>query len=103
MPGSSHCQALKAANINFGSAEAGQAWEMSDAEQRHQAAELCEKVRRTLKEQSDGWRQRSIFERQWVIRDFKKTAGMSAGEWLDALDSLGKALQGHGKIVKPPL
>jgi hypothetical protein len=72
-------------------------------EQRQQAAELCEKVHRTLKEQSDGWRHRSIFERQWVIRDFKKTSGMSAEEWLDVLDRLGKALQGDGDIIKPPL
>ena len=99
----SSLQALKAANINYGAGEAGQTWTMSGAGQRQQAADLCEKVRRTLKEQSDGWRQRSIFERQWVIRDFKKTTSMSAEEWLDILDRLTKALKGNGDFIIPPL
>ena len=29
-------------------------------------------------EQYSGWLQRSLFERQWVLRDFKKTVGMAA-------------------------
>jgi NAD(P)-dependent dehydrogenase (short-subunit alcohol dehydrogenase family) len=29
-------------------------------------------------EQYNGWLQRSIFERQWVLRDFKKTVGIAA-------------------------
>ena len=29
-------------------------------------------------EQYDGWLQKNIFERQWVLRDFKKTVGLSA-------------------------
>lgn len=99
----SSIQALKAADINFGSSETGQGWSGSPTPHREQAAEACEKVRRTLKEQSDGWKHRNVFERQWVIRDFKKTTGMSAEEWLDALDSLMRALQGQGDIVKPPL
>jgi NAD(P)-dependent dehydrogenase (short-subunit alcohol dehydrogenase family) len=37
--------------------------------------QLLDKIHRTLQEQSDGWKQRSLFERQWVIRDFKKSTG----------------------------
>ena len=99
----SSIQALKAADINFGSVETGQTWPMSGTGQRQQAVDLCEKVRLTLKEQSEGWRQRSIFERQWVIRDFKKTSGMSAEEWLDTLAGLKTGLQGKGDISLPPL
>jgi NAD(P)-dependent dehydrogenase (short-subunit alcohol dehydrogenase family) len=99
----SSIQALKAADINFGSAETGQTWEETATGQRQQAAVACEKVRRTLKEQSDGWKQRSIFERQWVIHDFKKTTSMSAEEWLDTLDRLERGLQGDGEMIKPPL
>jgi hypothetical protein len=99
----SSIQALKAADINFGSVETGQTWPMSGVGQRQQAVDLCEKVRLTLKEQSEGWRQRSIFERQWVIRDFKKTSGMSAEEWLDTLAGLKTSLQGKGDISLPPL
>lgn len=32
----------------------------------------------TFDEQYNGWLKRSLFERQWVLRDFKKTVGMSA-------------------------
>jgi NAD(P)-dependent dehydrogenase (short-subunit alcohol dehydrogenase family) len=99
----SSIQALKAADINFGSAEGEQAWTKGNANQWKQAAALCEKVRLTLKEQSDGWKQRSIFEKQWVIHDFRKTAGMSAEEWLDALRQLETSLQGQGEINPPPL
>jgi NAD(P)-dependent dehydrogenase (short-subunit alcohol dehydrogenase family) len=43
---------------------------------------LMEKVYQTLKDQSDGWKQRSLFERQWIIRDFKKFAGQPIENWL---------------------
>ena len=49
---------------------------------------LCEAVYITLKAQSTGWKTRSLFERQWVIRDFKKTAGMPVEEWLSTLERL---------------
>ena len=32
----------------------------------------------TFNEQYSGWLQRNLFERQWVLRDFKKTVGMAA-------------------------
>ena len=99
----SSLQALKAADINFGAREAGGAAAGGNAGHRNEAAALCERVRLTLKEQSDDWKRRSIFERQWVIRDFRKTAGMSVEEWLDALARLETALQGGGEIVMPPL
>jgi NAD(P)-dependent dehydrogenase (short-subunit alcohol dehydrogenase family) len=99
----SSIQALKTADINFGSTETSQTWQEAPSVNFEQAAVMCGKVRETLKEQSDGWKHRSIFERQWVIRDFKKTSGMSADEWLDALDSLGKALYSHSQFNRPPL
>lgn len=34
----------------------------------------------TYAEQSKGWRERNIFQRQWVFRDFKKCTGMSVDE-----------------------
>jgi NAD(P)-dependent dehydrogenase (short-subunit alcohol dehydrogenase family) len=99
----SSIQALKAADINFGASEtAGEAWKM-DNSQRKQAQVLCAKVLKTLQEQSEGWKHRSIFERQWVIRDFRKTAGMSAEEWLDALQRLQTSLEVEGPLALPPL
>ena len=99
----SSLQALKAADINYGTVEIEKGSYQVNIDQRKQAAALCEQVWITLKEQSDDWKQRSIFERQWVIRDFRKTAGMSVEEWLESLRQLEASLQGEGEIVMPPL
>jgi NAD(P)-dependent dehydrogenase (short-subunit alcohol dehydrogenase family) len=99
----SSIQALKAADINFGSSESEQDGATISLEKRKQAGAASEQVRRTLQEQSDDWKRRSIFERTWVIRDFKKTAGMSAEEWLDALKGLETALQGEGEVRLPEI
>lgn len=42
--------------------------------------ELLKKIIQTFEEQYSGWKERSIFERQWVLRDFKKTVGKPAEE-----------------------
>ncbi len=41
-------------------------------------SEQIEDIVRVFDEQYDGWLTRSIFERQWVLRDFKKTVGTAA-------------------------
>ena len=98
----SSIQALKAADINFGGATVEEPAAEIDDEKRRQAQALCEAVRLTLKEQADGWKSRSLFERQWVIRDFRKTAGMPVEEWLEALRQLAENLQ-RGVVSHPPL
>jgi NAD(P)-dependent dehydrogenase (short-subunit alcohol dehydrogenase family) len=99
----SSLQALKAADIHFGSEVEKEEVPGMDTTRRQDALALCQRVYSTLKEQSDGWKQRSLFERQWVIRDFKKTAGMSVEEWLDGLERLETGLQDDGAIVRLPL
>jgi NAD(P)-dependent dehydrogenase (short-subunit alcohol dehydrogenase family) len=99
----SSTQALKAADINFGAAGREEQSAGISPEKREQAWALCERVRLTLQEQSDDWKHRSLFERQWVIRDFKKTAGMPAEEWLDTLARLEDNLQSGGNISHLPL
>ena len=74
----SSIQALKAADISFGTQETVDGPGEISHEKRKQALALCEAARATSIEQSNGWKSRSLFERQWVIRDFKKTAGMPA-------------------------
>jgi hypothetical protein len=108
----SSIQALKAADIAFGSTEIEKYSEGMDTGRRKQAREACARVRKTLQEQSDGWKHRSLFERQWVIRDFKKTAGMPVEEWLLVLTACRRAwaLKGlqrtparkTGGILQPP-
>ena len=68
--------------------------------------ELYKGVMKTYSEQSDGWKKRNLFERQWVARDFKKNTGMSIDEMLAALkameDKMNKqtSLQGAIEILK---
>jgi NAD(P)-dependent dehydrogenase (short-subunit alcohol dehydrogenase family) len=99
----SSIQALKAADISFGSVEAEKVTAEITSEKRKQARAACEAVLATLKEQSEGWKSRSLFERQWVIRDFKKTAGMPVEEWLLNLERLDENLRGDGAITSLPL
>jgi NAD(P)-dependent dehydrogenase (short-subunit alcohol dehydrogenase family) len=99
----SSLQALKALDIHYGAVETETESAQMEPDRRIQAALKCKQVRQTLQEQADGWKGRSLFERQWVLRDFKKTAGMSVGEWLASLDRLEASLQGEGEILMIPL
>lgn len=99
----SSLQALKAADISYRSIDVGDETIRVGIDQGEMAVILCGKVRNTLKEQADGWKHRSIFERQWVIRDFRKTAGMSVEEWLDALERLESDLTSGVVGIRPPL
>jgi hypothetical protein len=97
----SSIQALKAADINFGAADVEEI-PVIHPDKRRNVQAVCEAVHVTLKEQSDGWKQRSLFERQWVIRDFRKTAGMPVEEWLETLRQLREDI-GRGVVSHPPL
>jgi NAD(P)-dependent dehydrogenase (short-subunit alcohol dehydrogenase family) len=55
--------------------------------------ELYGAVLKTFMEQSEGWKKRNLFERQWVSRDFKKTTGISIDEMQAALKALGTTLK----------
>jgi len=54
---------------------------------------LYQAVLKTFLEQSEGWKKRNLFERQWVSRDFKKTTGMSIDEMQTNLKTLGNNLK----------
>ena len=43
-------------------------------------AEILGRVARTFSEQYKGWKERNVFERQWVLRDFRKCVGRPADE-----------------------
>jgi hypothetical protein len=53
---------------------------------------LCRSVHGTLAEQSAGWKDRSVFEQQWLIRTFRKKASLPVEEWLKVLARLEEAL-----------
>jgi len=64
-----------------------------------QSFELLDKVVTTYAEQSKGWKERNLFQRQWVFRDFKKQTGMSVDEMGAELTSITNSLKG-GKVPK---
>jgi NAD(P)-dependent dehydrogenase (short-subunit alcohol dehydrogenase family) len=109
----SSIQALKSAEIGDGhkAEDGGRGPSLGDASRSsalsasgsERARELCAAVRVTLKEQAEDWKHRSVFERQWVIRDFRKTAGMPVEEWLESLGRLEVCLRGEGAPYRPPL
>ena len=94
----SSLQALKAADINYGAAGLSDVTKTLAANKRKRALNHCKRVKQTLTEQSEGWRERSIFERQWMLRDFRKNAGMSVERWLDALEQLENGLTGDSPM-----
>lgn len=49
------------------------------------------KVIKTYEEQYFGWKRRNIFERQWVLRDFKKCVGKSADEVYSIMKNMEKS------------
>lgn len=86
-------QALIAAGIDLPSeGDSGQEHQLEQGKAA-KAGVVCRRVLATLREQSKGWQQRSIFERQWMLRDFKKHAGMPVEQWLEALEGLAKSLE----------
>jgi NAD(P)-dependent dehydrogenase (short-subunit alcohol dehydrogenase family) len=67
------------------------------------ALRLAERVRDTFIQQTEGWKMRSLFERQWMLRDFKKNAGMPVEAWLDQLDQLVASLNKPTSLPDIPL
>lgn len=51
-----------------------------DETKREELTETMNRIISTYREQYEGWLKRNVFERQWVLRDFKKTVGMSVND-----------------------
>jgi NAD(P)-dependent dehydrogenase (short-subunit alcohol dehydrogenase family) len=70
------------------------------------ALPLAEKACSDLEEQYKGWMEMVVFKRQWILRDFKKGAGMPVEQWLDSLRSLREAIRSKDRArvesLKPP-
>ncbi len=49
-------------------------------------ADACRKVKTTLVEQAAGWKSRSFFERQWMLRDFKQRVGIPVERCVEMLE-----------------
>lgn len=86
-------QALHAAGIDLPKVERETTKVALTGEELEQVLVLCREVRETLAEQSQAWGQRSVFERQYMLRTFKKYAGMPVEQWLEALEKLGRCAE----------
>jgi NAD(P)-dependent dehydrogenase (short-subunit alcohol dehydrogenase family) len=61
---------------------------------------LGHQVYTTLAQESASWQERSIFERQWLNRAFKKYAGMSTEQWLERLEKLESAAESEESMAR---
>jgi NAD(P)-dependent dehydrogenase (short-subunit alcohol dehydrogenase family) len=77
--------------------------EASRQQDKRGKTELSQAVLKTFVEQSEGWKKRNLFERQWVSRDFKKNTGMSIDEMQTTLKTLENNLAGaySGNFLEP--
>jgi NAD(P)-dependent dehydrogenase (short-subunit alcohol dehydrogenase family) len=97
----SSIQVLRQAGIPLTEQEAAKAKDQKPAQQATVAKpnekrgvdELYWAVAKTFAEQSEGWKKRNLFERQWVSRDFKKTTELSIDEMQTNLKALGSSLK----------
>lgn len=91
----SSIQVLREAGIPFTSEEEKLETDKTGAKAGTQGntMELYEPVLKTYLEQSEGWKKRNLFERQWVSRDFKKNTGRTVDEMQATLKALGNVLK----------
>jgi NAD(P)-dependent dehydrogenase (short-subunit alcohol dehydrogenase family) len=90
----SSIQALNAIGISVGGGEEEKK-PITRPVDNKQVTQFFQPVLKTYIEQSQGWKDRNIFQRQWIFRDFKKNTGMSVDEMLDTIKELGDKLELH--------
>ena len=80
---------------DFGGRPSAPAEDRAPADAASSRRELLDRIVDTFHAQYVGWQQRNVFERQWVLRDFKKYVGMPA-------DAVEKALHRlKGELNRP--
>jgi NAD(P)-dependent dehydrogenase (short-subunit alcohol dehydrogenase family) len=62
-----------------------------DAQQMERVQELAPRVLATLEDEARGYKQRSVFEQQWVYRTFRQRTGLPVEECLVSLERLARA------------
>lgn len=55
--------------------------------------EVLREIKITFSEQVEGWKSRPVFERQWVLRDFKKYTGAAPEYFIDRLREFDERAQ----------
>jgi NAD(P)-dependent dehydrogenase (short-subunit alcohol dehydrogenase family) len=96
----SSIQVLREADVPFGQEEIAEEQAAPQNEtavvakpaEKRSVTELYQAVLKTFMDQSEGWKKRNLFERQWVSRDFKKNTGTSIDEMQTTLKALADKL-----------
>lgn len=60
--------------------------------------EVVNRIVNTFKEQHKGWKERNVFERQWLMRDFKKTVGYTSDQMELKLVDIYEHAKDDGKV-----
>ncbi len=96
----SSIQVLLAAGLMEGE-DAGEPEALSGTDAAELGA-LVSSVIHTYNEQYQGWLSRNVFERQWVLRDFKKVVKQAADEFKYALEGTARLLSQQGAAQLRP-
>lgn len=95
----SSIQALHTAGIELPKASGQQNGQQMTAERMAQIQTASHRVYATLFQESASWQQRSIFERQWLVRAFKKHAGLSTAQLLELLQKVEQAAVARDSVA----
>jgi NAD(P)-dependent dehydrogenase (short-subunit alcohol dehydrogenase family) len=85
-------QALIDAKVFAGQTEEKAPLELDEKRQNELKAAMS-RIIKTYHEQYDGWLKRNVFERQWILRDFKKTVGMPVDDMKKKTELMSYDLQ----------
>jgi hypothetical protein len=96
-------QALVDAGITPAAGDGARAATMHSAVPVRGAVEACRAVSETLDDQAAGWKKRSLFERQWMLRDFKQRVGMPVERCAEMLQSMEHRLHVSDAVASAEL
>ena len=104
----SSIQVLREAGIPLAEEEASRVHEQNPQQEtspvkpaeNRDISQLYEAVAKTYAQQSEGWKKRNLFERQWLSRDFKKNTGSAIDEMLTTIKALGDNLKTNASTVE---
>ncbi|HEV2137709.1 MAG TPA: SDR family oxidoreductase [Nitrososphaerales archaeon] len=87
-------------NIGIGASAEESRGDSGGSSANEKSIAFSKRVAQTYEEQFRGWKERSIFQRQWVFRDFKKHTGLSVDEILVALNRIAGSLEERKSIAR---
>lgn len=62
------------------------------------AMETMERILGTFRQQHKGWKERNLFEREWLMRDFRKKTGYSTGQMEASLVAMCDSARDCGSL-----